>query len=218
MSRTIGRIARRTRVEAKQDTRRRLLEAARRVFLREGFHGATVEMVAAEAGFTKGAVYSAFESKADLFLALYEERVAQRSAAIEERLAAAPGDDVPRGIVWSWAETLRRDRPWHLALVEFWVFAARDRAVRKRFERLHAAMRSAFARMIAQRLAHAGRPVPDDVESIARAHMALGNGFALEGFLDPELVAGAAYERAAAALDEALFERPAEARPRRALR
>src|SRR5581483_2177482 len=63
---------RRTRSEAKEDTRARLLAAARRVFVREGFHGATVDMVAAEAGFTKGAVYSAFTSKADLFLAVYE--------------------------------------------------------------------------------------------------------------------------------------------------
>ena len=55
-------------------TRSRLLEAAERVFFGRGFHGASLEAVAEEAGLTKGAVYSRFESKADLFLAFQDER------------------------------------------------------------------------------------------------------------------------------------------------
>jgi AcrR family transcriptional regulator len=200
------RLIRRTRLEAKQDTRMRLLAAARAVFLREGFHGASVDMVAAEAGFTKGAVYSTFASKADLFLALYEARVIERAAAMEK----SRWTDLSR----IWSEVLRRDRDWHLALIEFWVFAARNPAIRKRFERLHSQMRLAIVRIVAGELEQSGRAVPADLEAVTRAQMALGNGFVLEAFLDPGVAAGPEYESAAALFHEAL-DRAATPAPRR---
>ena len=58
-------------------TRRHLLDAAATVFARQGFHGASLDDVAAVAGFTKGAVYSNFASKDDLFLAVFEDRYAR---------------------------------------------------------------------------------------------------------------------------------------------
>ena len=76
-----------TRSERKARTRDELLVAARKVFLRRGFHGATLEEIADEAGYTKGAVYSNFDSKEGLFLALYERRVDRAVAEMERRLA-----------------------------------------------------------------------------------------------------------------------------------
>src|SRR5947209_18755322 len=69
-------------------TRRHLLEAAAIVFARDGFHGATLDAIASYAGFTKGAVYSNFKSKDDLFLALLEDRYESGSASLREFLAA----------------------------------------------------------------------------------------------------------------------------------
>ena len=60
-------------------TRRHLLDAAAVVFARDGFHGASLDDVAATAGFTKGAVYSNFKSKEDLFLAVFDDRFARES-------------------------------------------------------------------------------------------------------------------------------------------
>ena len=74
-----------TRTERSGRNRARVLEAARRVFLERGYHGATLEQIAAEAGFTKGVVYSQFDSKADLFLALLELRIAERALENVER-------------------------------------------------------------------------------------------------------------------------------------
>src|SRR5271155_3661689 len=62
--------------EQKALTRRRLLDAAETVFGRHGFHRASVEEIAREAGATTGALYSNFAGKEDLFLALFEERIA----------------------------------------------------------------------------------------------------------------------------------------------
>ena len=61
-------------------TRQHLLDGAAIVFARNGFHGSTLDEVAATAGFSKGAVYSNFKSKDDLFLELFHERVETRSS------------------------------------------------------------------------------------------------------------------------------------------
>src|SRR5215510_4477838 len=78
------------RVEQVERNREVVLEAARRVFLARGYAGATLEAIADDAKFSKGVVYSQFESKADMFLALLERRIAERAADNErvvEKLA-----------------------------------------------------------------------------------------------------------------------------------
>lgn len=62
-----------TREESKARTRSELLKAASRLFLRKGFVATSLTDIAEEAALTKGAVYSNFESKEDLFLALLQE-------------------------------------------------------------------------------------------------------------------------------------------------
>ena len=69
-----------TRAERNQRNRALVLGAARRAFLARGYHGASLEQIADEAGFSKGVVYSQFENKADLFLALLEQRIEERAA------------------------------------------------------------------------------------------------------------------------------------------
>src|SRR3712207_5988200 len=82
---TGGMRTRLTRVEQRERTRADLVDAAERRFTRDGFHATSVDQVAAEAGYTKGAVYSNFASKEDLFFAVYERR-AER--AIDESARA----------------------------------------------------------------------------------------------------------------------------------
>src|SRR5262245_17425089 len=67
--------------EQRQQTRAQLLDAAERVFAREGYQGASIAAIAAEAGYSHGAVYSNFNGKEDLFLVLVEERIDARLAA-----------------------------------------------------------------------------------------------------------------------------------------
>src|SRR5699024_2382030 len=62
-----------SRDESRQQTRQRLLAAAAVVIAREGYQGASVEDISAEAGFSRGAFYSNFEDKDELFLALLEQ-------------------------------------------------------------------------------------------------------------------------------------------------
>jgi AcrR family transcriptional regulator len=204
-----------TRVQAKALTRRRLLDAARAVFLRDGFHGTTVDKIADAAGFTKGAVYSAFASKADLFLALYEERQAERAAVFTRLRQRRTESDRHRAVSEVWTEVLRGDLDWLLVLVEFWTFAARDAGLRARFAALHARVRETIAASLAGAAHDAGRELPFPATAIARAFMALGNGFALEAFLDGSVVRDG-YEVAHAALSQGMEATvPASAPPRR---
>ena len=78
-----------TRAERNARNRDALLDAARAVFLRSGYHGTTVEAIAREAGFTTGAIYSRFAGKADLFLALLEEQIEERA----RQFAGIPNDE-----------------------------------------------------------------------------------------------------------------------------
>jgi AcrR family transcriptional regulator len=65
-----------TRAEQQSRTRAALVASARRVFARDGFHGANLTAIAREAGLTKGAVYSNFANKADVFLAVLDDDLA----------------------------------------------------------------------------------------------------------------------------------------------
>ena len=95
-----------TREESKARTRAELLRAARRLFLRNGFVSTSLADIADEAGLTKGAVYSNFESKEDLFLALLAGD-AERPYAAQEDLApsdtsvAKGADAVARATAWA---------------------------------------------------------------------------------------------------------------------
>jgi AcrR family transcriptional regulator len=75
-----------SRGEAQSETRRQLLRAAGRLFLRDGFVATSLAQIAEEAGVTKGAVYSNFESKEDLFLALLSEPLTSTEIYAPSRL------------------------------------------------------------------------------------------------------------------------------------
>ncbi len=180
-SRGVGRL-RLTRAQAKGQTRERLLQAARGVFVERGFHATTLDQVAEEAGHTKGAVYSAFESKADLFLAIFEERTRRRAEELT-RVAARVGSlaELARAGERFWIATLRDEREWSLLLVEFEVYAARDAVLRERLASILGLFRSAMCEAIEAVAAASGERPPVPAEQLTVATLALGNGIMLEG-------------------------------------
>jgi AcrR family transcriptional regulator len=192
-------VARVSRAERKAQTRSALLAAGRELFQREGFHGATLDRVAAEAGFTKGAVYASFPTKAGLFLAIFEERVEERCERFRE-IGERARDlaDLSERMHREWARVLRDERAWSLLLVEFWVHAARDDALRERLRELHLRTRAAMA--AATRRHDADAALDLDLEDFIMAQVAIGNGMNLEAFLEPRGVT-AAYRRATDAFE-----------------
>jgi len=171
-----------TRAQAKVQTRERLLEAARRVFVERGFHATTLDQVAEEAGHTKGAVYSAFESKADLFLAILEERVFRRVGELRRIGARVRSlDELTQAGERLWIATLRNEREWSLLLVEFEVYAARDAVLRERLADILGRLRSAMCETIEAVASASGEHLPVPAEQLTVATLALSNGIMLEG-------------------------------------
>ena len=178
-----------TRAERKEDTRCRLLASAARVFARRGFHAASVEDVAEDAGFSKGAVYSNFESKEDLFLAMLEARFAARVAEVREVVSSAgePGEQARRsadGFIRQFAE----DPDWPVLFMEFWAYAQRNPSVRRRFAAQVRELRRAIAEILEARAAEAGAELPVPAEQLAAMTFAMATGVALERQLDRDAV------------------------------
>ena len=81
-----------TQAERREETRDQLLTAAARVFARNGFHATSLEAVAEEAGFSRGAVYYNFADKEELFLELLDRRCAERAQDLREVFTDADED------------------------------------------------------------------------------------------------------------------------------
>jgi AcrR family transcriptional regulator len=176
--------------EQKALTRRRLLEAAETVFARRGFHGASVEEIAREAGATTGALYSNFAGKEDLFLELFEESTAAQVREYSEIFSAGTRlEEQARGGADRWMQILGQ-RPGYFPLfIEFWAYALREPRVRERFAARFAAFRSAMARLVAEGAEQHGLPVtPELAEHLGMVINALGNGLAFEKLADPNAV------------------------------
>src|SRR4029077_14991548 len=72
--------------ERARATRRKLLDAAKRIFAKDGFEAARLEDIAGGAGYTRGAFYANFKSKEDIFFALLEECVRERIESLTPAL------------------------------------------------------------------------------------------------------------------------------------
>jgi AcrR family transcriptional regulator len=178
-----------TRAERSAQTRAELMDSARRLFLRRGFQAASLELVAEEAGFTIGAVYSRFGGKADLFLAILDERIDQLVAEVAE--VARTDQPIPAHaelLAGRRMALLEREREWFPLVVEFWAHAARDERLRREFAARHERLVGAYAGLIEADYARLGLPLPLAPEVLARAVVAMGNGVALERLADPDRV------------------------------
>jgi AcrR family transcriptional regulator len=162
-----------------------VLAAARRVFLAHGYASATVDAIAEEAGFSKGVVYSQFESKADMFLALLEARIDER-AEQNERLAAQFDGRRLAEAVPELALALRRAEPeWTQLVLEFRLHAARAPELSSRYTELHERTVRRLAAVFARLHERAGSTPQYPPAVLAKLALAINVGAFLEGLADP---------------------------------
>lgn len=181
--------------EQKALTRRRLLDSAEAVFARSGFYGASVDELAREAGATTGALYSNFAGKEDLFLALFEERIATDVGDYSQIVAeGATVEQQARGAADHWMEILRERPDYFPLLMEFWAYAIRESALRERLAERFAALRSASGRLFLEAAERHGQPPHAEAgEFVGLLINALGNGLAFEKLVDPQAVPDALF-------------------------
>jgi AcrR family transcriptional regulator len=183
-------VRRLTRAESAARTRSRLVAAAQRVFFERGFHGASLEAVAEEAGLTKGAVYSRFESKADLFLAYQEERNKQTVERVGERLAELGQGDWPLDVIIEHWENrlLHESLEQSLLVIEFWASACRDPEVHRRFSDQHERVMAGVAEHLDQTATRLGVTLPLPALELVRVSTGIAHGLALEQLMNREKV------------------------------
>jgi AcrR family transcriptional regulator len=173
----------------RDQTRARLLEAASEVFAEHGYDRASLDDVAAAAGLTKGAVYSSFASKDELFYALMRERIGERLALVAAAVHRQTTlEDTTRDAAAVLAELIFSRAEWQLLFIEFWARAVRDPSLRKEFARQRRDARELIARFIEQQDAQLGIDLPAPADQLAVAVLALSNGVAIEQLADPDTV------------------------------
>jgi AcrR family transcriptional regulator len=182
-------LKRETRAEKRARTRAELLATATRVFSRRGYNGASVEGIAEEAGYSHGAVYSNFDGKADLFLAVFEEYMAERARELAAtQMEVDEGDPLEvraRALADQWMDRFAKDRESFVLHMEFIAHAGRDSELAGRFGARSSALREAISHYISYYQGEAGIELampPDDLALILRA---LGIGLAVEALTNP---------------------------------
>jgi AcrR family transcriptional regulator len=179
-----------TRKEQQAHTRLCLMRSASRVFARHGLHQASINDVAAAAGFTKGAFYANFKSKEELFLAMLDQRFAARLESLDrilasehevEQQAREGGEDFFRHI--------SADPEWQRLFFEFAAYAARNDDFRAELLARYRSLRARIVELYRTRVERLdGVAPPLALEQVALMTFAMANGIALEQLLEPDVV------------------------------
>jgi AcrR family transcriptional regulator len=114
-----------TREQSQAATREKLLEAARANFARHGYSATSIDRIADEAGFSKGAVYSNFRNKEDLFLAVMASPALVDMDSLLAAIARAPGPAEIIDVLAEWADSQAQENSWALLILDH-VRAARQ--------------------------------------------------------------------------------------------
>lgn len=170
-----------TQAERREETREHVLAAAAKVFAKRGFHGASLDAIAEEAGFSRGAVYYNFADKEELFLDLLDRRCAERSQDLRG-VFSGTDDDVDATARQAQLaadhalDAMTGDPEWRALYLEFLAHAARDPAFRRRFSKRTAEMRSALEEVVIERTAPFVDALGMEPEQLAVVIDALGTG------------------------------------------
>ena len=177
-----------TRAEARRQTRERLLDAAADVFKRVGYHGASLEAVAEAAGYTKGAVYSNFDTKADLFMALLDRYVEAEISGQEQAFAGQTLEEAIDSLDTIFERQIMTDPLWTVLRMEFWLVASRDPEVRRRLVAEAEPYRQRAGEIIDAMLAKDDRAAPFSGRELGIVLNALATGLALQIQHEPDAV------------------------------
>jgi AcrR family transcriptional regulator len=178
-------MARQSRKEKQAHTRRCLMRSASKLFAERGLQNASIDDVAEDAGFTKGAFYANFDSKEALFLEMLDQRFAERTEEIR-RLLAADATDEEKAIRAGddFARMLRSDPEWQRLLFEFTAYAVRNEEFRRELVARRRILRDTVAATLRERAAELGIDPTVPIEQVAQMTGAMAAGFAVERLLE----------------------------------
>jgi len=173
-------VARLTRAEQREVTRERLIQAAGRVFCRMGFEAAPIDVIAEDAGYSRGAFYSNFDSKDELFVELLgrhlDAEVDTLSRALD-RIKTAK--DLAPAIERRY-QVLGEDSSWCLLATEFQLYSMRGGRMAGRFAEIYESYRRRIGELIAVHFERLGIESTLTPYEFGVAQIALSHGLALQ--------------------------------------
>jgi AcrR family transcriptional regulator len=176
-----------TRKQKQAKTRSALLKSAAKLICRKGITEASIDDVAADAGYTKGAFYANFKSKEEMFLVMLDEAYAEELERLEARL---PGEGAPVEEVRESAEDflsfVRSNPDWPRLYFEFVVYAARNPEFREELATRNRAMRERIAEVIRKWSAGFSAQPPFSYEAIAVMLFSMADGFLIQQLVEPD--------------------------------
>ncbi len=182
-----AKVTRLTRSESQARTRELLVATARTMFLREGYAATSLEKVAEEAGFSKGAVYSNFDGKDALCLAVLDTLHRDVADAVLGSFSGAVTLDEALATFDQWAEARLGDPDWSALEAEFAARSRRDPQLRTALEERNLRIRQMIADALSTTCARHGLTLPMDEDDLASALLSLGIGLGVQRALNPEL-------------------------------
>jgi AcrR family transcriptional regulator len=188
----------------RDDTCEKLFEAAATVFEEQGIGGASIEAIAAAAGFSRGAFYSNFKSKDELIIAMLEDHVEQSIRRNLDLLAKHSNLDdfleALRTMDRSRQDPLGRSPLLHMEMI---LFVARAEQRRPELAKRLRARRKLIAEIVETTLKNSGK-TPRNAEWTAAIVLALEDGFRLHRLIDPETTPADSFLRAISDLRRAI--------------
>ena len=189
----------------RDDTREKLFEAAARVFEEQGIGGASIEIIAAAAGFTRGAFYSNFKSKDELIIAMLEDHVEQSIARMHDLLAEykTPADFIEalKTMDRNRQDPLGRSPLLHMEMI---LFVARAEKRRPELAKRLRARRKLVADIVETTLKNSGKTRSVDPAWAGAILLAMEDGFRLHRLIDPETTPADSFLRAIGDLQRAI--------------
>lgn len=176
-----------TRSESQARTRELLVATARTMFLRDGYAATSLEKVAEEAGFSKGAVYSNFDGKDALCLAVLDTLHRDVADAVLGSFSGAVTLDEALETFDLWAEARLGDPDWSALEAEFAARSRRDPQLRAALEERNLRIRGMIAGALSTTCDRHGLTLPMDVDDLASALLSLGIGLGVQRALNPDL-------------------------------
>jgi AcrR family transcriptional regulator len=178
-----------SREEKKARTRAQLIDAAATVFARRGFVAASLDEVAEEAGLTKGAVYSNFAGKEDLFQAVIDERLNEPMLRLAEDLDST-GTFAERAMEGArmFVDMAQQERDLFLLALEHNIYVARHPEHAPAYSARYREQLAMVADIITEHSKKSGLSLPMPADEMAIAVEALSQGMALQRLADPDRV------------------------------
>lgn len=176
-----------TRKEQQERTRDALIQAGARAVAERGLHRASIDEIARDAGFTKGAFYANFANKDALVLAILDRHFSTAIEDVDDAVASNEEvADQARDAGLAFAERLTRDPAWSRVFLELVGHATRDEDFRRELGARLQRLRGRFAEVYAERADQLGVTLPHPPQEVARMTSAMATGVAIQRLIDPD--------------------------------